>query len=79
MSLDPSLKTSGSLNQHRNVLTRTERIAKLAKSGKFDEGDTDPIHLPKIGNRKVTTAKKATKKGPQEEGVADEGAAADAS
>ena len=34
MSLHSSLKTkSGALNQHRNLLTRTERIAKLMDQG----------------------------------------------
>ena len=37
MSLHRSLKTkSGALNQHRNVLTRAERIAKLSEQERFD-------------------------------------------
>ena len=37
MSIHPSLKTkSGALNQHRNVLTRAERIAKLTLEAGFD-------------------------------------------
>ena len=36
MSLHRSLKTkSGALNQHRNVLTRAERIAKLTDEERF--------------------------------------------
>ena len=36
MSIHSSLKTkSGALNQHRNVLTRDERIAKLAAAERF--------------------------------------------
>lgn len=36
MSLHRSLKTkSGALNQHRNVLTRAERIAKLTQEERF--------------------------------------------
>lgn len=66
MSLDRSLKSSGSLNQHRNVLTRPERIAKLKDQSRFTEGDQDPIHLPKVANRKIA-AKKSGKKGPKDE------------
>ena len=67
MSLDRSLKSSGSLNQHRNVLSRPERIAKLKGQSRFTEGDTDPIHLPKVANRKIAAGKKSGKKGPKDE------------
>ena len=62
MSLDSSLKFSGSLTGHRNVLTRTERIAKLQQLGEFDAESGDPMGLRKIGNRKVVTGKKKKKK-----------------
>ncbi len=62
MSIDPSLKTAGNLSRHRNVLTRTERIAKLAGLGQFDSQESDPIGLPKVGNRKVVAAGKTKKK-----------------
>ena len=40
MSLHSSLKTkSGALNQHRNVLTRAERIAQLADKEAFVAGE----------------------------------------
>lgn len=64
MSIDRSLKTSGSMAKHRNVLTRTERIAKLVDRDKFNMDDGDPLGIPKVGNRKVVagkTAKKAKK------------------
>ncbi|MBI1372782.1 MAG: small basic protein [Phycisphaera sp.] len=67
MSLDPSLKTAGAMKQHRNVLTRPERIAKLQDKNRFDPQSTDPIHLPKVGNRKVAAGKKSKKKGPEDE------------
>lgn len=54
MSLDASLKTKGGLSQHRNVLTRDERIKKLKATSGFDPQKT-PVHgLPKTANRKVT-------------------------
>lgn len=62
MSIDRSLKTAGNLSRHRNVLTRDERIAKLAKAGKFKQEDGDPLGLPKVGNRKVVTGGKTKKK-----------------
>lgn len=70
MSLDRSLKSSSSLKQHRNVLTRPERIAKLKDQSRFAAGDNDPIHLPKVANRKIAAGKKAGKKGPDGEEAA---------
>jgi|TARA_Y100000031_G_C7971176_1_gene270443 small basic protein (TIGR04137 family) len=63
MSLHRSLKTKpAGLNQHRNVLTRAERIEKLADEDKFDKESGSPIGLPKVGSRKIKLAskKKAT-------------------
>ncbi len=63
MSLHRSLKTQPSaLNQHRNVLTRAERIAKLMEKEKFDPEQDAAIGLPKVGSRKVVTKKKVKKK-----------------
>ncbi|GAB4109277.1 MAG: hypothetical protein Kow00105_17900 [Phycisphaeraceae bacterium] len=62
MSIDRSLKTAGNLNRHRNVLTRDERIARLAKTGKFDPASGDPLGLPKVANRKIVTGSKSKKK-----------------
>jgi small basic protein (TIGR04137 family) len=58
MSLDRSLKMSSSMAKHRNVLTRVERIARLKEQGRFVEGETEPIHLPKVSNRKIVSGKK---------------------
>ena len=59
MSLHSSLKTkSGALNQHRNVLTRTERIAKLMDQGNFVEGEHSPLGIPKVRSIKITAGKK---------------------
>jgi len=53
MSLDRSLKTSGNLSQHRNVLSRGERIEKLKATTGFDPNKKPVIGLPKTTNRKV--------------------------
>ena len=61
MSLHRSLKTKpAGLNQHRNVLRRSERIEKLAELGGFDAESDSPFGLVKVGNRKMV-AKKKTK------------------
>jgi small basic protein (TIGR04137 family) len=63
MSLDRSLKTKpAALNQHRNVLTRAERIARLTEEGEFNAGDDSPIGLVKVANRQLVTGKKKKKK-----------------
>ncbi len=61
MSIDPSLKLKGGMAGHRNVLTRTERIAKLTEQGKFDAASSAAIGLPKVGNRKVSSGGKVKK------------------
>lgn len=59
MSLHRSLRTQpGALNQHRNVLTRAERIARLLQRDRFDPAKDSPIGLVKVANRKVKTGKK---------------------
>jgi small basic protein (TIGR04137 family) len=62
MSLDRSLCSAGHLTRHRNVLTRPERVGKLAEKGKFDLELGDPIGLPKVGNRKIAAGGKGPKK-----------------
>ena len=59
MSLHRSLKTKPpGLNQHRNVLTRAERIEKLADENKFEMDSTSPMGLPKVASRKIKIAGK---------------------
>ena len=73
MSLHRSLKTKPiALAQHRNVLTRAERITKLTETEKFQD-DRSPLGLPKVANRMVVAAKK-----PKKEAVEGEAAAAGA-
>jgi small basic protein (TIGR04137 family) len=63
MSIHSSLKMkSGSLNQHRNVLTRAERISKLSSVEKFDMAKDNPLGLVKVRSIKVTAGKKEKKK-----------------
>ena len=58
MSLDRSLRGASSLVRHRNVLTRAERLDRLAEVDKWDE--SKPVMgLPKVANRKQALAKAA--------------------
>jgi small basic protein (TIGR04137 family) len=71
MTIHRSLKTkSGALSQHRNVLTRAERITKLSSQEKFAGEKNSPLGLVKVGNlvvggkkKKTTTAEKAAAAG----------------
>ncbi|MFM7480775.1 MAG: small basic protein [Planctomycetota bacterium] len=72
MTIHSSLKQkSGALNQHRNVLTRTERVAKLTELEKFDPAKNTALGLPKVRSIKAAVAKK-----PKKEAAAADGAAA---
>lgn len=71
MSLHRSLKTKpAGLNQHRNVLTRAERVEKLTDEDKFDKENGSPIGLPKVASRKI---KLASKQKDEVEEVTEEG------
>jgi len=75
MSIHSSLKTkSGALNQHRNVLTRDERVAKLSAADRFAAGKNSPLGLPKVLSIKVAAGKKPKK----EAGAGDAAAKPDA-
>jgi small basic protein (TIGR04137 family) len=76
MSLDPSLKSASSLVRHRNVLTRAERLDKLASEEKWNENKS-VFGLPKVAHRKVALAK-AEKAAVEEGAVPAAGAAAGA-
>src|SRR5436305_1211026 len=69
MSLDRSLRSANALVRHRNVLTRAERLDKLAEEEKWNESKS-PFGLPKVAHRKLEVAK------PVKEEVPAEGAAA---
>ena len=75
MSLDRSLKSANALVRHRNVLTRPERLAKLAEEEKWN--DSKSVYgLPKVAHRKMEVAKAV--KEETAEGAAVAGAAAPA-
>lgn len=67
MSRDRSLKSTGMLKRHRNVLTRAERIEWLKDLGGWTEGSS-PIGLPKVAHRKVSVGKKTKAAAKPEEG-----------
>ncbi len=59
MSMHRSLKTqAGALNEHRNVLTRAERIVRLTEQDRFVVDEDSPLYLPKVANRAVGSGKK---------------------
>ncbi|HNQ24344.1 MAG TPA: small basic protein [Phycisphaerae bacterium] len=67
MSLDPSLKSRSSLERHRNVLSRAERIERLKELERWQEG-TSPLGLPKVAHRKAAVGKKVKEKKAPEAG-----------
>jgi small basic protein (TIGR04137 family) len=71
MSLDRSLKSANSLVRHRNVLSRAERLDKLAEQEKWNDSKS-VFGLPKVAHRKMTLAK--IKDEPAAEGTAAAGA-----
>ena len=72
MSLHRSLKTKpAGLNQHRNVLTRAERIELLSDADKFDKEEGSPMGLPKVGSRKIKLAGKKKKAEGEDDGTGE--------
>jgi small basic protein (TIGR04137 family) len=76
MSIDRSLRLKSSLERHRNVLSRSERVAYMMQHDLW-KADDSPLGLPKIGHRKAKASKKAKKEETAAE--ATPGAAAPAS
>ena len=60
MTMDKSLKGKTGLRGHRSVLTRTERLAKLAQLGRWKEGNT-LFGLPKVRVEKARVRVKPKK------------------
>jgi len=77
MSLDRTLKTHGGMLRTRSVLTRAERIERLADEGKFDPESDSPLGLPKVRVR-TSKAGTKTKKAEEPKPEAAEGAPAEA-
>ena len=61
MSVDRSLRMKSSLERHRNVLTRAERVTHMQEQEKWPD-ERSPLHLPKISHRKAKTGKKKAAK-----------------
>ena len=72
MSLDRTLKLKGALSGSRSVLSRAERIARLANEGKFDPEKDNPFGLPKVKVRHSRAGTKAKKEVIAEEAVEGE-------
>jgi small basic protein (TIGR04137 family) len=60
MSIDRSLRTKSSLERHRNVLSRAERVVLLQEEEKW-RAEQSPLSLPKVSHRKAKTGKKKAK------------------
>jgi len=72
MSLDRTLKSRAALVRHRNVLTRAERLERLADAERWSEG-MSVFGLPKVAHRKSSAGHKGKK---EEKAAAPEAAAA---
>lgn len=69
MTLDRSLRIGGAMARQRSVLSRAERIAKLAEEGKFDPEADSPMGLPKVLVKHSKAGQKAKKEEKPEEGA----------
>ena len=68
MSIHSSLRGADTLTGERSVLTRMERMMRLAKEGRFDSEKDSAWGLPKTRTKfKVAGAKKKAKKTEEEE------------
>ena len=70
MTIDKSLKVRRGLIKNRSVLSRAERLAKLAETERWKEGDP-VLGLPKVRVQKLSLKKK--KKVKKEDEETDEG------
>ncbi len=67
MSIDRSLRSTSTLERHRNVLSRAERVAVLQEQDRWEESSS-PLHMPKVPHRKAKAGgKQKKKKGPETE------------
>ena len=72
MTIDKSLKIRRGLVRSRSVMTRAERLKKLAESDLWQEGDS-PFGLPKVRVMRLVVKKKKKKK--EEDETTEDGAA----
>ena len=73
--MDRSLKSKSTLERHRNVLSRAERITILRETGLWTES-MGANGLPKVAHRKVAVGKKDKAEKKAAEGEAAAGAPA---
>jgi len=66
VSIDRSLKVKAGLLKQRNVWTRAERLAELAKSRRWSDGD-GVLGLPKVRTSFGAKSKKKKEKKADEE------------
>ncbi len=66
MTIDKSLKVRGGMIRTRNVLTRVERITRLAELERWHEGDP-VLGLPKVRVQRVSLKKKKKAKKQEDE------------
>ena len=72
MTIHSSLRGVDTLTGERSVLTRIERIEKLARDGKFDKEGDSVWGLPKVRTKfKVAGAKKKKAAAAEGEGAAE--------
>ena len=74
MTIDKSLRISRGSVSNRSVLTRAERLQRLAEVDRWREGDS-PLGIPKVRVYKLSMKKKKKKKEEGEEGAAPAAAA----
>jgi len=67
MTMDKSLRVRSGMIRSRSVLTRDERIKRLADAERWKEGDS-PFGLPKVRVYKLAMKKKKKKAKEEEEG-----------
>lgn len=69
MTIDKSLKVRRGLMKNRSVLSRVERLERLAAMDRWSEGDS-VLGLPKVRVQKLSLKKKKKVKKEDEEGAA---------
>ena len=77
MTIDKSLKVRRGLIKNRSVLSRAERIARLAETDRWKEGDA-VLGLPKVRVMKLSLKKKKKVKKEEETEATDAAPGADA-
>jgi small basic protein (TIGR04137 family) len=66
MTIDKSLKIQAGSTKTRNVLTRSERLAKLIETDRWQDGDSI-YGMPKVRVQKISMKKKKKVKKEEEE------------